>query len=91
MEPYDERKDRMQTEQVTRASEALFDGGNSEEITLQTEAYEGSVAVHSRRANEEEEDFPALSVYLSPVDAVIHAERIIEAARQAVKDPTFVP
>lgn len=78
------------TEQVTRVSEALFDGANAEEITIQAEAYEGQIAVHVRK-QADDEGFPALSLYLSPVDAVIHAERIIEAARLAVKDPSYAP
>lgn len=78
----------MQTEQVTRASGAQFDGENPEEITIQVEAYEGSVAVHTCKPTDDE-GFPAFSVWLSPVDAVIHAERITEAARLAVKDPTY--
>lgn len=55
---------------------------NEAEIDLNVEAYEGeTVAIHVRNAGSDEMTDPACSMYLSPVDAVIHAERIIAAAR----------
>lgn len=80
----------MRMGQTIRVSEALFEDGTAEEITVQTEAYEGSVAIHVHKVVDTE-GFPTLSAYLSPVDAVIYAERIIEAARLAIKDPSSTP
>ena len=77
-------------EQAIRTDEAIFNGDNAVEAELHAEAYEGTVAVHVRK-RDDEDGFPALSLYLSPVDAAILAERAIAAARHAVKDPAFSP
>lgn len=77
----------MATEQVTKTTDAIARGENGSEATLSVENYEGEdVAIHLR-TYEDEGGIPAASVYLSPVDAVIHAERLIAAAREITTQP----
>jgi hypothetical protein len=46
-------------------------------VSIKTEPYEGDVAVHIFRDKK-----PDLSLYLSPIDAAILAERVLAAARE---------
>jgi hypothetical protein len=74
--------------QQTHSSGAYLDG-NEAEVDVVVEDYEGEeVAIHVRDSNADEGVSPWLSMYLSPVDAAIHAERIIAAARSL--DPVKV-
>jgi hypothetical protein len=85
-----EKKGRTMNELAINTDEAMFEGGNFVEAQLQTEAYEGKVALHMRK-REDEDDYPAVSIYVPIVDAVVFAERILASARQAVDNPTYVP
>lgn len=70
-------------QQVTKL-EAIVRGENAATATLAVEVYEGQeVAIHLKVEGEDAVS-PTASLYLSPIDAAIHAERIIAAARAVV-------
>lgn len=77
-------------ELAVSTDEAMFEGDDYVEAQLQTEAYEGKVALHIRK-RDDEDGYPAASLYVPIVDAVVFAERILAAARQAVADPAYTP
>lgn len=84
----------MSTEQLTRVDGDLDALVNSEAATvdLSVEAYEGKVAIHTVDADQDSVHVdPIVSLRLSPVDAAVHAERILAAARKALADPDYTP
>lgn len=68
------------SQQVTHAGEG-FVNGTEAELEVVVEPYEDQVAVHFRDSAADGSTEPALSLYLDPVDAAVHAERVLSAAR----------
>ncbi len=78
------------TDQSIEVNSAWFAGDDAPDVTVKTEAYDGDVALHVTKPSDDA-GFPSASLYLSPVDAAVLAERLTQASRKAVEDPTYAP